>query len=163
MKTRKELEFLIRDYAEISGIVSINPNVSTHLGRITMLDGSANLIEEVGGDWCIQGSLQQLTCNFYPNPKHYTFRVTKVDNIQEDDQPPFITWTADVHVEACTHEIHWKYDRSKDTFLQQLTESGFDMTDWELPTRQKTPYKEFLSSICSHYKDYNLINLIEIG
>ena len=61
MKTRKELEFLIKDYAEISGIVSINPNVSTHLGRITMLDGSANLIEECGGDWCIQGSLQQLT------------------------------------------------------------------------------------------------------
>jgi len=61
MKTRKELEFLIKDYAEISGIVSINPNVSTHLGRITMLDGSANLIEECGGDWCIQGTLQQLT------------------------------------------------------------------------------------------------------
>lgn len=105
----------------------------------------------------------RLTCNFYPNPKHYTFRVTKVDNIQEDNQPPFITWTADVHIEVCTHETHWEYDKSKDTFLQQLTESGFDMTDWELPTRQKTPFKEFLSSICSHYKDYNLINLIEIG
>lgn len=105
----------------------------------------------------------RLTCNFYPNPKHYTFRVTKVDNIQEDDQSPFRTWTADVHIEACTHEIHWEYDQSKDTFLQQLTASGFDMTNWELPTRQKTPYKEFLSSICSHYKDYNLINLIEIG
>ncbi len=105
----------------------------------------------------------RLSCSFYPNPKHYTFRVTKVDNIQEDDQPPFTTWTADVHVEACRHEIHWKYDKSKDTFLQQLTEAGFDMTGWELPTRQKTPFKEFLSSICSKYKDYHLINLIEIG
>ena len=104
----------------------------------------------------------RLTCGFYPNPKHYTFRVTKVDNIQEDTSV-IRTWTADVHVEACTHETHWEYDKSKDTFLQQLTESGFDMTDWELPTREKTPYKEFLSSICSHYKDYNLINLIEIG
>lgn len=61
MNTRITKENLIKDYAEISGIVSIDPNVSTHLGRITMLDGSANLIEEVGGDWCIQGSLQQLT------------------------------------------------------------------------------------------------------
>ena len=104
----------------------------------------------------------RLTCNFYPNPKRYEFRVTKVDNIQEDNTV-FTTWTADVHVEACRHEIHWKYDKSKDTFLQQLTESGFDMTDWELPIRQKTPFKEFLSSICSHYKDYHLINLIEIG
>ena len=104
----------------------------------------------------------RLTCGFYPNPKNYTFRVTKVDNIQEDTSV-IRTWTADVHVEACTHETHWEYDKSKDTFLQQLTESGFDMTDWELPTREKTPYKEFLYSICSHYKDYHLINLIEIG
>ena len=96
------------------------------------------------------------------NSKYYTFRVTKVDNIKED--PEFIpTWTADVHVEACTHEVKWQYDKSKDTFLQQLTEAGFDMTDWELPTRQKTPFLEFLSSICSHYKDYHLINLIEIN
>lgn len=104
----------------------------------------------------------RLTCNLYPNPKNYTFRVTKVDNIQEDTSV-IKTWTADVHIEACTHEIHWEYDKSKDTFLQQLTTSGFDMTNWELPTRQHTPFREFLSSICSHYKDYHLINLIEIG
>ena len=97
-----------------------------------------------------------------PNPKHYTFRVTKVDNIKEDNNV-ITTWTADAHVEACTHETKWQYDKSKDTFLKQLTESGFDMTSWELPTRQKTPFKEFLTSICSHYKDYHLINLIEIG
>ena len=96
------------------------------------------------------------------NSKYYTFRVTKVDNIKED-RSIFTTWTADVHVEVCTHETKWQYDKSKDTFLKQLTESGFDMTDWELPTRQKTPLKEFLSSICSNYKDYHLINLIEIG
>ena len=103
----------------------------------------------------------RLNCSYYPNPKNYTFRVTKVDNIKEDNNV-FTTWTADVHVEACTHEIKWQYDKSQDTFLQQLTESGFDMTSWELPTRQKTPLKEFLISICSHYKDYHLINLIEI-
>ena len=115
----------------------------------------------------------RLTCGFYPNPKNYTFRVTKVDNIKEDpgiDVPSnsnkysiFKTWTADVHIEACTHEIHWEYDKSKDTFLQQLTEAGFDMTNWELPIRQKTPFKEFLTTICSNYKDYHLVNLIQIG
>ena len=107
----------------------------------------------------------RLSFNSHPgilNPKYYTFRVTKVDNIKEDSDI-FPTWTADVHIEVCTHKTKWQYDKSKDTFLQQLTESGFDMTGWELPTRQKTPLKEFLSSICSHYKDYHLINLIEIG
>ena len=88
--------------------------------------------------------------------------MTKVDNIQENNNI-FTTWTADVHVEACRHEITWEYDKSKDTFLQQLTEAGFDMTNWELPIRQKTPFIEFLKSVVSSYKDYHLINLIEIG
>ena len=95
------------------------------------------------------------------NPKNYTFRVIKVNNIEKDSNT-FTTWTADVHVEACTHEVKWQYDKSKDTFLQQLTKSGFDMTTWDIPTRHKTPFKEFLSSICSNYKDYHLINLIVI-
>lgn len=107
----------------------------------------------------------RLSFNSHPNllnPKHYTFRVTKVDNIKED--PEFIpTWTADVHVEVCKHETKLQYDKSKDTFLQQLTEAGFDMASWELPNREKTPFLDFLSSICSHYKDYHLINLIEIN
>ena len=99
---------------------------------------------------------------YYLNSKYYTFRVTKVDNIKEDPDI-FPTWTADVHVEVCKHDIKWQYDKSQDTFLQQMTEAGFDMTSWELPIRQKTPFKEFLTSICSNYKDYHLINLIEIG
>ena len=106
----------------------------------------------------------RLSFNSHPNllnSKYYTFRVTKVDNIKEDSE--FIpTWTADVHVEVCKHETKRQYDKSKDTFLQQLTEAGFDMTSWELPNREKTPFLDFLSSICSHYKDYHLINLIEI-
>lgn len=105
----------------------------------------------------------RLNCSFYPNPKHYSFRVTKVDNIQEDDQPPFTTWKADVHVEACNHEITWNYDKSKDSFLQQLTEAGFDMSHWELPSRQKVYILEFLKDILSSYKDYHLLNLITIG
>ena len=106
----------------------------------------------------------RLSYNFNPdlNPKHYTFRVTKVDNIKKDNSI-FTTWTADVHVEVCKHETKRQYDKSKDTFLQQLTEAGFDMTGWELPSREKTPFLDFLTSICSHYKDYHLINLIEIN
>lgn len=61
MNSRKENTDLIRDYAETIGIVDITPHLNTHLGRVTMLDGDANLIEEVAGDWCIQGTLDQLT------------------------------------------------------------------------------------------------------
>ena len=104
----------------------------------------------------------RLNCSYYPNPKNYTFRVTKVDNIQEDNNV-FTTWTADVHVEACTHTVKYNYSSRKDHFRKQLQKSGFDMSHWALANRQKTPFKEFLSSICSNYKDYHLINLIEIG
>ena len=61
MKTRQTNETLIKDFAEIMGMVDINPTVDTHLGRVTMLDGDAHLIEEVGKDWYIQGTLDQLT------------------------------------------------------------------------------------------------------
>ena len=104
----------------------------------------------------------RLTCGFYPNPKKYEFRVTKVDNIQEDTS--FIkTWTADVHIEACHHDIKWQYSTKRDSFRKQLSKAGFDMSHWTLTKRQKTPFKEFLSSICSNYKDYHLVNLLEIG
>ena len=104
----------------------------------------------------------RLTCGFYPNPKQYTFRVTKVDIIKYD--PEIIpTWTADVHVEACTHTIKWNYSSRRDHFRKELQKSGFDMSHWTLVKRSKTPFKEFLISICSNYKDYHLINLIEIG
>ena len=98
----------------------------------------------------------RLSSIYLPNPKHYTFRVTKVDNIKEDNTV-FKTWTADVHVEACTHEI------SKDTFLHQMTKSGFDLSDWDIDKRMKTSFQVFLKDVCSKYKDYHLINLIEIG
>lgn len=104
----------------------------------------------------------RLTCPFYPNPKRYIFRVTKVDNIKEDNTV-FPTWTADVHVEACTHDIKWKYSTHRDHFRKQLQEAGFNMKPWTLTKRMKTPLKEFLTSICSNYKDYHLVNLIEIG
>ena len=48
----------------------------------------------------------RLSFNSHPNllnSKYYTFRVTKVDNIKEDNNI-FPTWTADVHVEVCTHK-----------------------------------------------------------
>lgn len=61
MNSRNEKEYAIRAYAEVIGFVDINPHLNTHLGRITMLDGDAHLIEEIDKDWCIQGNLQQLT------------------------------------------------------------------------------------------------------
>ena len=61
MNTRKIQEQKIYDYAEVAGIIGIYPHISTHLGKVTMLDSSAHLIEEISGDWCIQGTLDQLT------------------------------------------------------------------------------------------------------
>lgn len=112
-----------------------------------------------------------LKAKFMPNPKGYVFRVTKVDNIQKDDtllyhgdlKHSFITWKATVHAEACTHDIKWKYSTHRDHFRKQLQEAGFNMKPWTLTKRMKTPFKEFLTTICSNYKDYHLVNLIQIG
>ncbi len=61
MDNRALKENLIKDYAEVAVIIDITPHIHTHLGTITMLDRDASLIQEVGKDWCIQGTLQQLT------------------------------------------------------------------------------------------------------
>lgn len=112
-----------------------------------------------------------LKAKFMPNPMKYVFRVTKVDNIQEDDtllyhgdlKHSFITWKATVHAEACTHDIKWQYSTKRDSFRKQLSKAGFDMGHWTLTKRMKTPLKEFLQDICSHYKNYNVINILFIG
>lgn len=61
MESRAQKESLIRTFTNTAIIVDINPNVNTHLGKVTMLDRDATLIEEVGKDWCIIGQLQDLT------------------------------------------------------------------------------------------------------
>lgn len=103
-----------------------------------------------------------ITAVYLPNPKKYVFRVTQVDNIQVDNNI-FRTWTADVHVDACKHDIHWNYDPEKDEFLKQLTEEGLDISRWDINKRSQTPFMDFLKEIFSSYKDYHLVNLLEIG
>lgn len=104
----------------------------------------------------------RLNCGFYPNPKRYVFRVTKVDNIKYDSEI-IPTWTADVHVDACTHTIKWMYSTKRDHFRKQLQAAGFNMKPWTLTKRMKTPFMDFLKSVASSYKDYHLVNLIQIG
>jgi hypothetical protein len=132
------------------------------LKRVDIYTPVYNFIEQVNQSPIPTVDNVRLTCGFYPNPKHYTFRVTKVDNIKEDTSV-FKTWTADIHVEACTHDIKWMYSTHRDHFRKQLQKAGFNMKPWTLTKRQKIPFKEFLSSICSNYKDYHLVNLIQIG
>jgi len=104
----------------------------------------------------------RLNCSFYPNPKRYVFKVTKVDNIKYD--PKIIpTWTADVHVDACTHTTKWQYSTKRDSFRKQLQKAGFNMKPWTLTKRMKTPFMDFIKSVASSYKDYHLVNLIQIG
>ena len=57
MKTRKDFESLIQDFAELVEFVDLTPGITTHLGRITMLDNAANLLQ----DKTKVGTLQQLT------------------------------------------------------------------------------------------------------
>lgn len=109
-----------------------------------------------------------LKARFYPNPNHYVFRVTKVDNIRRDDTvlpggSLLTSWKADVEAEACTHDIKWQYSSRRDSFRRQMAKSGFDMGHWTLTKRIKTPLLEFLRSVCSSYKDYHLINIVSIG
>lgn len=61
MESRIQRESLIKAFADAAIIVDINPSVNTHLGKVTMLDRDATLIEEVGKDWCIIGQIQELT------------------------------------------------------------------------------------------------------
>jgi hypothetical protein len=46
---------------------------------------------------------------------------------------------------------------------KQLSKAGFDMGHWTLTKRMKTPFMDFLKDIASSYKDYHLVNLIQIG
>jgi len=57
MKTRKDFESLIQDFAELVEFVDLTPGITTHLGRIIMLDNAANLLQ----DKTKVGTLQQLT------------------------------------------------------------------------------------------------------
>ena len=57
MKTRKDFESLIQDFAELVEFVDLTPGISTHLGKITRLDNAANLLQ----DKTKVGTLQQLT------------------------------------------------------------------------------------------------------
>ena len=57
MKTRKDFETLIQDFAELVEFVDLTPGITTHLGKINMLDNAANLLQ----DKTKVGTLQQLT------------------------------------------------------------------------------------------------------
>jgi len=100
--------------------------------------------------------------NFLPNPNQYVFRVTGVDNIREDTGI-VTSWKADVHIDACRERRQIRYSSGKDRFRQQMEKSGFDMKGWCLYKRRKTPFLDFLKDVCSGYKNYRLVNLIEIG
>jgi hypothetical protein len=104
----------------------------------------------------------RITASYRPNPNHYVFKVTRVADIRED-KAIFPTWKATVYIDACREDTHWEYDPTKDTFLKKMSELGLNMTDWELHNREKTSLHDFLTQVFSSYKDYHLVNLLEIG
>ena len=96
------------------------------------------------------------------NPHHYEYVVNKVTDIKYDPDI-FPTWRATLHVTACIPKRVVKYSSSDDYFRHQMEEAGFDMKGWCLYKRMKTPFMDFLRSVASSYKDYHLVNLIQIG
>lgn len=101
--------------------------------------------------------------HYKANPNHYEYVVTKVTNLRHNTDGGFPAWLATLHVDACKKETISSYSIEDDTFLHRMEENGFDMTHWTLPDRQKIEFKEFLWKLVEGYKDYHLINLIEIG
>ena len=70
---------------------------------------------------------------------------------------------ATLHIDACIAKSVTKYSSSEDYFKKQMTESGFNMKGWCLYKRMRTPFLDFLKQVASTYKDYHLVNLIQIG
>lgn len=99
---------------------------------------------------------------FGVHPRDHKFRPVKV-TITKYDPDIIPTWEADILVEEYIEKIQFKYSSSKDTFRQTLEAQGFDLSSWPYHRRKQTPLLEFLRSILSSYKDYHLVNLIQVG
>ena len=99
---------------------------------------------------------------FRRHPKDHKFRPIEV-TITHYDPTIIPTWDADILVEEYIPDFTFKYDPDKDTFSQTLESQGIPMAEWPLPVRQKTNVLDFLRSVLSSYKDYHLVNLIQIG
>jgi hypothetical protein len=99
---------------------------------------------------------------YLPNPHHYEYKVTKVTDVKEDKWI-FPTWEATLHVTAYLVKEVTRWSTHLDTFRKQMEASGFDMKGWCLYKRMRTPLLTFLKQVTQNYKDYHLINLIEIG
>lgn len=99
---------------------------------------------------------------FRRHPKDHKFRPIEV-TVTHYDPTIIPTWDADVLVEEYIPDFTFKYDPDKDTFSQTLESQGIPMAEWPLPVRQKTNVMDFLRSVISSYKDYHLVNLIQIG
>ena len=99
---------------------------------------------------------------FGAHARDHKFRPIKV-TITKYDPNILPTWDADITVEEYIEKTDRQYFQEEDTFRQTLINQGFDLSAWPFSRRQKTPLLEFLRDICSSYKDYHLINIIQIG
>lgn len=95
------------------------------------------------------------------HPRDHKFKPIKV-TITGSDDSFFRTWTADITVQEYIEKTDYRYSSSLDTFKQQMTSLGFDMKGWCLYKRQRTSFTDFLKAVCSSFRNYHLINLIQI-
>ena len=99
----------------------------------------------------------------FMRPRRTVARVTDITNIHQDTNV-ITTWEADVHVDICLEKSVMRWDSHQDTFRQQMTASGFNMTGWCLYRRMHTDFFSFLKQVIpTRNPDFRVINLLRIG
>lgn len=58
---RTNLENNICKFANVAGIIFLNPIVKTEKGNVEMIGRNGSLMEDINGDWVIHGTIHNLT------------------------------------------------------------------------------------------------------
>lgn len=100
---------------------------------------------------------------YLSDPRRYVYKVTRVTDIKESEPVPgYKVYDAVAHVDCILAKRGESFCAQEDSFRHQMEEAGFDMRGWCLYKRRKHSYWTFIRDVASKYKDYHLVNLIEI-
>ena len=159
------LTFISQETGEVVDTVDIPTGYyDSGMELITRLQPVHSFTETIhrGGPKPTLANCEYIAGKYGYNPHHYKYVVTKVTDIKED-KDIFHTWTATLHVTACIPKTEWKFSSADDHFRHGMEAAGFNMKGWCVYRRIRTPFLEFLKQVASQYKDYHLVNLIQIG
>ena len=57
---RAELENKIKNFASTAGIIFLEPSVQTKIGNVEMIGEGGSCMEEIEGDWVVNGTITKL-------------------------------------------------------------------------------------------------------